>query len=215
MKKFQLMVVFCSLFMFAAIANATSQSLVSAGDTWEYAFKAGAFSADNYVIDHSSIDWANLSWNTGSAGFGNHIDGSRFVNPTPVTTVWPTGNMLFLQKTIDLASNIIVNELTLNVNVDNGFNFYINGHNMASRWDAGYAPGSGWEYTITLTESDLAGVWNQNGPNIIQFVALDDYDLTYFDASISAKVTATPIPAAVLLLGSGLAGIAAIRRRMA
>ncbi len=212
MRKIQLLAVFCSLFMFAAIANADP---VSWNDGWEYAFLPGGNNAGDYVIDHAAINWNDLNWSAATFAFGNHPDGSSYPNPNAVNADWASGTKLLLQKTVNLASNIIVNEITLNVNVDNGFNFYINGQNMASRWDSGYVPGSGWEYTITLTESDLAGVWNQNGPNIIQFVGLDDGSLTYFDANVTANVTATPIPAAALLFGSGLIGIAAIRRRMA
>jgi hypothetical protein len=90
---------------------------------------------------------------------------------------------------------------------DNGFAIFINGHQVASNNAEGYT--SIWEYEFYPTNSYLV-----NGSNIIQAFAEDHGGATYFDMKLTADVTPVPLPPAMLLFAPGLAGLAAIRRKL-
>lgn len=197
---------------------------------WEYAVeyitigRAGEYSEQatrdlQYI--NSYFDWNNIVWSEGQAGFGN---GSHSTPGYPYTSNnWPATTTLLVQKTFaysdmvsDLSRNFEVTGLTLVGAADNALAVFINGHKMEGYYGNGTGRGD-FSFTLNYSAVDLAGVWNQGGDNIFQFVATDTGGDTFFDVQITAQLAlgaAVPVPAAVWLMGTGLAGLSMLRRRV-
>jgi hypothetical protein len=68
-----------------------------------------------------------------------------------------------------------------------------------------------WEYAFNLNPSALA-----QGLNVLQVLAEDHGGATYFDLKLSSTdvdEARVPVPATMVLLATGLLGLAASRRR--
>lgn len=214
----------CMLCMFASSAHAFALGdfvLIPDKDTWKYHTQIGYLNMEQgSALKHSDVDWGGVSWSTGQSAFGNQ-PGAAHINP--VQTNWAKGTLL-LEKVVNYedstkryGGDYDVHALSLNVSVANSFALFVNGHQVAAIGNSeGYVPESEWEYTLVVR--DLSGIWNQGADNLIQVVAFGGTDATYFDMDLRAytdpHAAPTPVPAAVWLLGSGLAGLMAVRRRM-
>ena len=120
---------------------------------------------------------------------------------------------LLLQKTISHSEQIAklgatpeILGFTLEGYSDETYTMFINGHKVAANYTWG-------NFSSTLGAGVLRGIWDLHGDNVIQIIVTDRGAPSFFDMKMTAQTAATPIPAAVWLLSSGLAGIIAVRRR--
>ncbi len=154
-----------------------------------------AWAAVNYATYTAN---ATGSWSTGTAAFGN--DGGA-------TTNWAANTDLALQYTFNFFGTAA--DLLLNVAADNGFAIFLNGVQVAKDNAEGFT--NYWEYTFNLNPSSLA-----QGLNVLQVLAEDHGGATYFDLKLSSTdvdEARVPVPATMVLLATGLLGLAASRRR--
>lgn len=123
-------------------------------------------------------------WTVGNAPFGNESGGDP--PEFDYVTLW-TANIpdnadgfdLYVRKTIDLTGQNLSNTFW-HLGVDNGFALYINGVQIASGFDGGYA--SRWEYEGLVPPGLLV-----NGNNVIAVALRDNGGLTAFDMMIDSK----------------------------
>lgn len=230
--KFKSILSLCCLFVLAApaaLAANLDYLLVDHQSYWEYAIKdvqigvygdASEQATRDLEYNNSYFSWDDVVWQTGQAGFGN---GSHSTPGYPHSvTRWLYKTTLLVQKsfsysalTADLGQNFEVTGLTLVGAADNAMALFINGHKMQGYYGNGIAYGD-FSFNYSISAAELAGVWNQGGDNIFQFVVTDTGGDTFFDVQITAQLNLTgavPVPAAVWLMGTGLAGLAALRRR--
>mgnify|MGYP000983202067 CR=1 FL=1 len=166
---------------------------------WQYQTIAADLWPDWAAVNYSTYTAnATGSWSTGTAAFGNAVG---------ATTNWTANTDLALQYTFNFLGTAA--DLRLNVAVDNGFAIFLNGVQVAK--DNAEGSFSYWEYTFNLNPNDLA-----QGPNVLQVLAEDHGGGTYFDLKLSSTdvdPARVPVPATMVLLATGLLGLAALRRR--
>jgi hypothetical protein len=134
------------------------------------------------------------------APFGNVSTGAFGYN-----TYWAADGIdgfdLWLRITVELPA---ISQLQYDLGVDNGFELWLNGTSIAADNAGGYT--YRWEYSDLIDTSSL-----YLGTNYIAIALEDHGGWTAFDMQLTGNPV--PIPGAVWLLGSGLAGIAGIRLR--
>jgi hypothetical protein len=177
-------------------ASAAPVTLVDQGSQWQYT----TLSFDLWPsmnAPYSSVNWTTAaSWSTGNAPFGNS---------TYQTTYWTAGTDLALLQTFNV-SGLVAGSATLNVASDNGFIIFLNGTQIANKNAEGYT--NYWEYTLPVSGSLFS-----TGVNELAVLAEDHGGATCFDMKLTADVRPVPLPAAVVLFGTGLAGLAGTRLR--
>lgn len=184
-------------FAFILISQAEAVVILPPGATWEYTFTdPTGDSTWNTTTGVGGI------WSSGPAPFGNSSGGDFGYN-----TYWPAsgsyGDDLWVRTSVDF-TGFELSTIKWDLGVDNGFKLYANGSLVSSDNAEGYT--YRWEYS-----GDFSGVSLTPSSNIIA-VALEDHGgLTAFDMQI--KGDPIPEPATMLLLGSGLLGLAGLRRK--
>jgi hypothetical protein len=175
--------------------GATPVTLVDQGSQWQYQTLGFTLPLTNAL--YSSVDWTTASsWATGNAAFGNS---------TYQSTYWAADTDLALLQTFNV-SGLVTGSATLNVASDNGFTIFLNGMQIASANAEGYT--NYWEYTYSVTGSLFS-----TGVNELAVLAEDHGGATCFDMELTADVRPVPLPSAVLLFGTGIAGLAGTRLR--
>lgn len=168
-------------------------------------------------LQYEDIDWS-VAWAYANAGFGSKHPPTGHIGVSP----WPAKHTLLLKKYFaydDLVNAVgqeaKVTGLTISGIVDNAMALFINGFKVQGYYGNGTAYGD-FSFTYHISAEELEGIWVQGGDNIFQIAATDTGGDTYFDLQItvhSVSGRAVPIPAAAWLMGTGLVGIAALRRR--
>jgi hypothetical protein len=148
------------------------------------------------------VGYDHSAWTVGYTPYGNYgtIAGS-FTNT--VLTSWPVDVGRYVFKTFPLGQAI---PMTAKVAVDNGYDLWINGTWVSGDNAEGYT--SHWEYVFTVPASNFTP-----GVNTLAFFLEDHGGATAWDFSLVGDSNGmVPLPPTVLLLGSGLAGLAGWRR---
>jgi len=187
-------IAFAVLCTSAVAASAHAALILPPGSTWEYTFTdpGPAFNTG-----------AGGPYATGAAPFGNCASGCGDFFPN---TFWGAdgsdGYDLWVRTTFD-TTGFVLPSITWNLGVDNGFALYVNGVLVQAANAEGFT--SRWEYGGSLAPYVTSGTnWAA--------VALEDHGgLTAFDMQIEGSTV--PEPGTMLLLGSGLLGLASRRRR--
>jgi len=207
-----------------AEATTTTTELISQESFWNYTTTDSdlwSVSAKNWVdnVGYNTFGWVTTGtsvwdttdttkWKTGKAAFGN-ANSYNGLTLKPYNTSWGAGTDLALQQTISFDPNNFEN-FNLKVAVDNGFILFVNGTQVAKQNAELFT--YYWEYDM-----DIAPSYFTSGMNTISVFAEDHGGSTYFDMKITADLKAqpVPVPAAIVLLGSGLAGLvgAGLKRR--
>lgn len=216
MKKSNLTGLLIGLIVFGMVSSAsaapTPTTLISQGDTWNYTVlkDVDLWSVSSKpeptwssYANFNTINDSSLVWSSGQAAFGSTYKPGG-LNHT-IKTNWEAGTDLALKKTIDASG--ITGKATLNVAADNGFIIYLNGKELERANAELYTTIDPWEYIYTIDLLD--------GNNTFAILAEDHGGATYFDMQLTANVNPVPVPAAVWLLGSGLAGLVTVRRKIA
>jgi len=195
--------IFVAISLILMVSFAEAAIILPPGATWEYTF----------TNPTGDLNWSNTigGWQTGLAPFGNNYADNYNSDFHPQTD-WPadnTGNMnddLWVRTALNLAGYDL-STIAWNLGVDNGFKLYINGNLLSSDMAEGYT--SRWEYAGSILQSYL-----NNGNNVIALALEDHGSLTAFDMQITGNQSSVPEPSTLLLLGSGLAGVGLMRRKL-
>lgn len=207
----------------ADISRAVEIPLVESKSLWQYTVLdfdlwgkdpdgTGPLMGDKWSgSGYSSFDWDNAAWIEGRAVFGSV---THPFYPGSYETFWAQDTDLALQQSF-LATVLPALRLTLSVGSDNGFMIFLNGVQVAKENEEGYttnpyaiAP-QDWEYTYNIDPSLLV-----SGVNTIRVLAEDHWspgDQTFFDMKAGYHAVPVPAPGTILLLGTGLLGLAGCR----
>jgi hypothetical protein len=222
MKKITIIFILLSCSLFLGVGSATAATtgilpgpetpLIGAGGILDQLYGWGNLQrVDDFGVLPNDQVWFNPGTGTGSAtaqakyadynqDFGYIPDGGSFVSLFPVT-----GNGINLgAPTADLASG--------------PYNFvWALDPSGASQWTSKQSLNSDSEFDHMVTWLIKGNADNPNNPVGSYVIAWEDLpgggDHDYNDLVVEVNVAPVPIPAAILLLGSGLIGLAGIRKK--
>lgn len=143
------------------------------------------------AFDHSS-------WSVGETAFGSAIE------IVPLRTSWPANTHMYIFKTFTLGQAI---DMIAKTAVDNGYALYINDTPVNSQSAEGFT--FHWEYTDSVGKALV-----HPGLNWLAVDLEDHGGLTAWDFALLGDdkgLNPVPLPSALLLLSSGLCGLAALR----
>jgi hypothetical protein len=144
-------------------------------------------------FDHSS-------WAVGETVFGN----TSGIQTVPTRTSWPVNTHMYIFKTFTLGQPI---DMIAKTAVDNGYTLYINDNLVNSQNAEGFT--FHWEYTDNVGKALF-----QSGLNWLAVDLEDHGGSTGWDFALLGDdkgLLPVPLPSALLLLSSGLCGLAALR----
>ncbi len=197
-----------------AAGPASAAVILAPGSVWEY-----STSDPGPELAGPGNDWTEgvgVFPSSANAPFGNCPNGGAVVNGIACggftrdfddpATKWAAdgadGDDVWLRTTFD-STGYVLSSIAWDLGVDNGFKLYLNGTLVGSGNAEGYT--TRWEY------SGVFGGALVDGENWLAVELEDHGGLTAFDMQVTGDPV--PEPATLLLLGSGLTGLAVRRRR--
>ena len=166
------------------------------------------------TLNGGSFGTGGGGWTGGTAidatAISSITDGLTFTSPHQwnVDTVWwDESNQSGLYLEIALGGSYLINQLI--VQADNNDSYRIDYSNAGSAWITAWAIPATGGWGMQTRDSGLLSAFSAD---TLRFYATGG-DSLYSVSEIQAFGTATPIPAAIWLFGSGLAGLMGLSRR--
>ncbi|MHB1034538.1 MAG: lamin tail domain-containing protein [Pirellulales bacterium] len=192
----------------SATGSVQPQVLVDTGSTWRYMKGTKEPSTPTTAWRELSFTMNPADWLEGKTPIG--YDGALAMG-TPLSDMRYNYSTVYLRKTFEVPDPTAVKSLLLEAQWDDGFNLWINGHEVATQGTSSY------ELAYTATASGAAREDNafyavatkspvdylEAGTNVVavQFLNIDKRNSSdaFFDMRLSAGASAAPTPGAVNL----------------
>ncbi len=131
---------------------------ISRGSEWRYFLGESEASTPN--SEWREVDFDDSTWSTGQApfGYGDPPYGTDLSNANP--QMQGNYSCVFLRQKFDLADASLINQLTMNVDYDDGFSIWINGHELY-RINVPGQEGDPINFDDTATSSHESGLYEE------------------------------------------------------